>query len=447
MIPFQVKEFGKIRSLKDHPYFLSTESEIAIPDSTFNSIWDFILSYQEQDAAIEKAFKIYTKSGKRIIQAQNYVGIIQTASGDTIEILPKIFSAEGELTNSLSKNIFLKMLATVKDSPFINMQEAAIDTLADFPIIEVFISIYLTACEKLLIFGLKKDYLPKEENSAFIKGKILFSKSISKNLFNKSRTNILFQAHIEDIPENRLIYSTLLKLNEISKSINNKRRISTLLNFFGSASRSTNYESDFQKTKGKRNRLFKHYEKLLGWSEVFLLNRNFTNFSGKNINQALLFPMEVIFENFISKLFRQYKTSYRMHFQHSEFFLVNRHEERGKFRLKPDIFGKPNSEEVKSIVIDTKWKVLDQGKPHKNYFISQADMYQLYAYGKKYTKGYGEPRLILIYPRNTNFTEELSSFYYEETDGKYHLELRAIPFDLTGSYFSQLQSILQESVK
>lgn len=44
-------------------------------------------------------------------------------------------------------------------------------------------------------------------------------------------------------------------------------------------------------------------------------------------------------------------------------------------------------------MLDTKWKMLDLGKP--NYGISQADMYQMYAYQKKY----GAENVTLLYPR------------------------------------------------
>lgn len=53
------------------------------------------------------------------------------------------------------------------------------------------------------------------------------------------------------------------------------------------------------------------------------------------------------------------------------------------------------------IVLDTKSKVLinNQGK---NYGISQADMYQMYAYAKKY----GTDEIVVIYPKVEAFKED-----------------------------------------
>jgi 5-methylcytosine-specific restriction enzyme subunit McrC len=45
--------------------------------------------------------------------------------------------------------------------------------------------------------------------------------------------------------------------------------------------------------------------------------------------------------------------------------------------------------------MDTKWKSLNSDE-YKNYGISQADMYQMYAYSKKY----GTPEIWLLYPIN-----------------------------------------------
>jgi 5-methylcytosine-specific restriction enzyme subunit McrC len=64
------------------------------------------------------------------------------------------------------------------------------------------------------------------------------------------------------------------------------------------------------------------------------------------------------------------------------------------FRLKPDIVVE-NIQNKKIVVLDTKWKVLN-GDKGKNYGISQGDIYQMYAYGKKYDT----ERVVLLYPMN-----------------------------------------------
>jgi len=63
-----------------------------------------------------------------------------------------------------------------------------------------------------------------------------------------------------------------------------------------------------------------------------------------------------------------------------------------KFALRPDIVLKKDG---RIVILDTKWKSLIDNE-RKNYGISQADMYQMYAYSKKYEA----PEIWLLYPVN-----------------------------------------------
>ena len=64
-----------------------------------------------------------------------------------------------------------------------------------------------------------------------------------------------------------------------------------------------------------------------------------------------------------------------------------------QFALRPDIV--ITRDDGSQIILDTKWKSLVD-KPRLNYGISQADMYQMYAYSKKYKT----PEIWLLYPVN-----------------------------------------------
>jgi 5-methylcytosine-specific restriction enzyme subunit McrC len=51
------------------------------------------------------------------------------------------------------------------------------------------------------------------------------------------------------------------------------------------------------------------------------------------------------------------------------------------------------------IILDTKWKVIESISESGRNNISQSDLYQMFAYGKKY----GAKTLFLIYPENEKF--------------------------------------------
>ena len=103
---------------------------------------------------------------------------------------------------------------------------------------------------------------------------------------------------------------------------------------------------------------------------------------------ALLFPMETLFESYIAALVRRQLDPYRftVSAQDKRFHLFD--EPHGQFQMRPDLVI-TRKQDSAVFVMDTKWKLLAEGKA--NYGIAQADMYQMYAYQKKYA-GYSGRR-------------------------------------------------------
>jgi 5-methylcytosine-specific restriction enzyme subunit McrC len=432
---YEISEYGVIRSKDDYDIESSFKSlkELYLPKELFNDLFEFIMQNQEEKKEGERMFSIFSKGRKRQIKTKNYVGVIETSKGLTLEILPKIFfdySDEDYNTELLdTKKVFLKMLSKLKNSPFLNINSAHLKTSSSFPLLEVFIENYITEIKKIIKAGLKSQYVDKQENLNFLKGKIVNSLNIKHNHSNKAKFYCAFDEFSDNMVYNQLIKSTLLKLNRISKSHYNRTSILQLLHHFDPVKESTDFISDFRKVSGS-NRLFLNYKQAISWSEVFLMNKSFTNFSGNSKNMAILFPMERIFEDYVGYLMKTYADGHEIKTQDKSYYLVSNHKEKNKFRLKPDIVA-TNEDNHEQIIFDTKWKLLDESKENKNYNISQSDMYQLYAYGKKYGLNNSlliEPKLVLLYPSNPNFQKPLEDFIYEGD-----LKLSVIPFDLKKS--------------
>lgn len=429
---YEISEYGVIRSKDDYDIDSTFRSlkELYLPKDHFNDLFEFIMQNQEEKKEGERMFSIFSKGKKRQIKTKNYVGVIETSRGLTIEILPKIFfnySDEDyniELQNT--KKVFLKMLSKLKNSPFLNISSAHLKTSSSFPLLEVFIENYIEEIKKIIRSGLKSQYVNRQENLNFMKGKVVNSLNFKYNHSNKARFYCAFDEFSENMVYNQLIKSTLLKLNRVSKSHYNRTNIIQILHHFESVSESTDHISELRKV-GENNRLFLNYKQAISWSEVFLMNKSFTNFSGNSRNIAILFPMERIFEDYIGYLMKNYADGHEIKTQDKSYYLVSNHKNNEKFGLKPDIVA-TNESNQEQIIFDTKWKLIDETKGNKNYNISQADMYQLYAYGKKYDLKNGfptEPKLVLLYPSNPNFQKPIDNFIYEG-----ELILNVIPFDL-----------------
>jgi 5-methylcytosine-specific restriction enzyme subunit McrC len=429
------------------------EGDIPLKEGTFNNLWNFILS-NKADNDTDVIMSVHTRGGRRYIKTGRFVGTIQTKDGQIIEILPKIYKSSGqqEEDQEVCRKIFLNMLRHFTEAKGKSFQNASLSTKKGFPILEVYISNYIKAVEQLTLAGLKKNYAIIEENGRFLKGKLDINKQLTKNIANKTSFAIRYNKYLENIPQNRLIVTTLNKLLKISHSNYNKAHISALLTYLADIPASTNVELDL-KIASTNNRLFAGYDLLIKWSGQFLLNKGFTTFSGDCVNQSLLFQAERLFEDFIAYLFKKYAPYYNVEAQNTRYFLIDRHNGRKMFHLRPDILIESTSEEEfrQCVIIDTKWKSLDSTKPDKNYLLDIKDMYQLYAYGQKYRLGESKnreveiiPQLILLYPYSEKFTHELPAFIYDEIEDDLGLKLRAIPFNLAdpSTYQDQIEHIL-----
>lgn len=431
------------------------EGETALSKGTFENLWDFILSSKSTEDS-DNIMSVHTRGGRKYIKTGRYVGTIQTKNGDVIEILPKIYktSDKQETDEKVCRRVFLNMLRHFTDTRARSFQNASLSTESNFPILEVYISNYVSAVEELVVGGLKKNYALVEENQKFLKGKINIKKQITTNATNKTKFAITYNKYIENIPQNRVIVTTLRKLFYDSHSVTNKAHILALLNVMADVPSCVNIEKDL-KIASSNNRLFSSYDMIIKWSSQFLLNKGFTTFSGDIVNQSLLFQAERLFESFVAFLFKKYAPFYyNTETQNARYFLVDRHNDKGMFKLRPDIVIEKdiNDANYDCIIIDTKWKALDSSRPDRNYLIDIKDMYQLYAYGQKYRNGHFNevgidviPNLVLIYPYSERFSNNLPDFVYDEIKEQLGLRLMVVPFNLAepNTYEKQVHDIIR----
>jgi len=367
-----------------------------IDKKDFGDIENFILKNSDENAPF---LRIASGVGGKFIQARNYVGVLQTKSGLTIEILPKIAD---KTDTEKSKAVFIKMLRMLKNFPFKSSNLASLKT-QNLPLLEIFISMFLCELEALVKKGIKSDYVALEDNLKFLKGKLNINEQIKRNSIHKERFYVGYSEFLSDIKINQIIKTTLKFLYKKSNSSKNQQKIRELLFIFDDVSTCSDYKNFF--ANYAVNRQVKHYEQTLLWCKIFLLNNSFTPYKGDDLALALLFDMNALFESYVGNFIK--KSFPGTILQHSEKHLI---EDPKSFRLRPDIFleGK--------FIADTKWKIIKLKDD-----ILQADLYQLYAYGKKYECD----KLHLIYPKIGGATQESIKFKY---DDEMHLEI--LYFDL-----------------
>lgn len=361
------------------------------------------------------------------LKAQNYVGIIQTPHG-TLEIFPKCFSADKlkenpvkidpksykerklEFSQALKeaycfnaekgifnvdssriqkedihpKNLLLNFLKTLKNSPFKDLQIASLQTL-DLPLLDIFIQMFIEELHSLIQRGIRHDYIAKEDNRFYLKGKLLFKEQIRHNAIHKERFFTSSDEFIADIAENRLIKSTLLFLKNQTTQPLLLSSLNTLLCSFSDIPPSKDPFKEFSLLKPSRH--FDYYQNTLRWCELFLQKKHFSPYSGEDQAYALLFPTEKLFESYVASMLKKHNHDLEIKEQcRGKYFLQENGSD--EYALRPDLWLKK-----KNIIIDTKWKISKQKNTQKEK-IAQGDLYQMWAYVCKYKA----KEVWLIYP-------------------------------------------------
>ncbi|RDU70945.1 McrC family protein [Helicobacter brantae] len=397
----------------------------------------------------ERFIKHHKKAGIDYLKAQNYVGVIQTKYG-TLEILPKCFGEDFSSPNTpqpqeeqkdkqtckealqsfyadfesqnfkadffphndatiSARNFLIFCLKTLKNTPFKRSQLSSLHA-QNTPLLEVFMQMFCYELFELVKKGIRHDYTQREENRAYLKGKLLFKEQIRHNLVHKERFFTRSDEFVGDNPSNRLIKSTLTLLKSLSPSHTTLSLINRSLEIFEEIPQSRNIPKDFLSCTTSRH--FSYYETILAWCKVFLEGQSFSAYSGESKAYALLFPMERLFESYVAYMLRSNQKS-KIHAQKSDKYLLYDKNHKGYFQLKVDLH---IQKEDKVIIADTKWKALKNTED-----ISQSDLYQLFAYAHYHQA----QEVWLIYPKLHHKDNQALEISQECKAYKHHITLRS----------------------
>ncbi len=139
---------------------------------------------------------------------------------------------------------------------------------------------FVSLLERLVKRGLKKDYIILEENlKTKVKGRLLFTKHLQKNVFQQRSDRVFcqYQEYTDDIPENRLLKKALLFADRI---INNYESLKAQSSYFEIQSRLSKLKNrldgisdkiePYQVQKLSTNKLFKEYKDAIRVAKMLL---------------------------------------------------------------------------------------------------------------------------------------------------------------------------------
>ena len=415
-----ISEYGYIYYSQTEPHHLN--NKFVHTEVTKKQFEELYLYWKSSD----EAKKVLTYDGYTL-KAKNYVGIIQTTNL-SIEILPKIYNDEKE---NETRNIFIEMLKTLLNINEIQINKADLSTTKNRNIYELFIKMFVESVDKLIHKGIKSQYLEKEENQNFLKGKILFNQHIKQNYIHKERFYVQFDEYIPNRVENRLIKSTIALLLKKTRDYENKKNLRQQLFIFDEVNFSFNHDSNIKRVNLHRG--MEHYEMPIKFAKLFLTHQSFTSLRGKENVFALLFPMEKVFENYMEFVLKNSKDKLGI-----EKILVNGG--KGEYflgsedgcqmaGLEPDYLLK--RKEGKDIVTDAKWKILEEREDKKKdcnkVSISSGDVYQIFAYLNFYEC---ENTALLFVPK-AEIEGEITLYYQLDKERTTNKKIRVIPIKLS----------------
>ncbi|AWV96722.1 McrC family protein [Arcticibacterium luteifluviistationis] len=330
------------------------------------------------------------------LKSNKYVGVIHY-EGNKINLLPKIFfDSEREYSvtevNQVQNHI-LWWLSYCRKIKFPNYQASLDSAKSDF--FEVLIYLFSKYTRELLSSSIYQQYEEVNKELSFIKGRLNTNDYINENLGTGRwhKLNCTYDAFVFDNEFNRIIkYVTTLLFN-VTSSQENKKNLREILFILDEVS--DERATVEQCSRISFNPMFDEFETVRDYCQLFLTNC--VSFDYKNDLKlfAFLLPMEYVFEDFIFGFIDKELEKVTAKAQRSD-----THLDEGKtFKLKPDLWLKT---EHKSLIADTKYKIVysDESDPKKG--ISQNDLYQMLAYAVRFKVD----EIILFYPNTIKESQE-----------------------------------------
>lgn len=330
------------------------------------------------------------------LKSNKYVGVIHY-EGNKINLLPKIFfdSEKEYQTNEVNQiqNHILWWLSYCRKIKFPNYQTSLGSAKSDF--FEVLIYLFSKYTRELLNSSIYQQYEEVNRELSFIKGRLNTNKYINENLSKGKwhKLNCTYDAFVFDNEFNRIIKHVTTLLFNVTSSQDNKKNLREILFILDEVS--DERATAEQCSRISFNPMFGEFETVRDYCQLFLTNC--ISFDYKNDLKlfAFLLPMEYVFEDFIFGFIDKELEAVTAKAQRSDTYL----DEGKAFNLKPDLWLKTDH---KSLIADTKYKIVysDEKDPKKG--ISQNDLYQMLAYAIRFEVD----EIILFYPNTIKQGQE-----------------------------------------
>lgn len=337
--------------------------------------------------------------GRKRLRARGVVGVI-AAPGCQLEILPKI-EGEGEngVTNVTLRARLIHMLAVVHDLPIEVGAMTRLGWQRD-TVLEILIRRFCNELTNAVRQGMPHHYLVHEDDLPVLRGRLNVTRQFSTLAVSPQKLACRFDALSSDIALNQVMRATVTKLSRLTTAPDNQRVLRELS--FVYADVSDVPANALRWDQMVLDRTNQRWRQLLSFARLFLSDRHQQTNIGTIDGHALLFEMNVLFEQYVARLLSRTLagTGLRVLAQsgHRDCLYEG---DTGRFRTCPDLIVR--QDDRVALIIDTKWKRMTPRLDDPKQGVSQADVYQLMAYGRLYDCS----TVMLLYPHHAGLPPDL----------------------------------------
>ena len=329
--------------------------------------------------------------GRKALRARGVVGVIATRSS-ALEILPKIDvpGEEGEQATGSIRRRLVHMLAVALDLKIDAGQVTALDWQRE-TLLEILIRLFSEKLVDAVRQGMPSRYVEHADDLPALRGRLNVTRQFTALAVEPSRLACRYNALTPDTALNRIMKAAVTRLSRIARTTDNQRRLRELAFAYAEiadvpVSALRWHDVVLDRTNGR-------WRELLNLARLLLGERFQTTSAGGSDGFSLLFEMNTLFEEYVARILKRAlaDTELRVVSQGGRLFCLET-DGRQVFQTRPDILVKRGDQVVQ--VIDTKWKRIAVRIDDPKRGVSQADVYQMMAYGRLYRCG----KLTLLYP-------------------------------------------------
>jgi 5-methylcytosine-specific restriction enzyme subunit McrC len=332
--------------------------------------------------------------GRKGLQARGVVGVI-AAQGCALEILPKIDISgvdDAEATGSI-RRCLVHMLAVALDLKIDAGQVTALDWQRE-TLLEILIRLFSEKLVGAVRQGMPRRYLEHADDLPTLRGRMDVTRQFTALAVEPSRLACRFDALTPDIALNFIMKAAVTRLSRIARTTDNQRRLRELA--FAYADIADVPVAALLWEEVTLDRTNARWRELLNLARLLLGDRFQTTSAGGSDGFSLLFEMNTLFEEYVARMLKRAlaDTDLRVVSQGGRLYCLETDDRRGLFQTRPDILIKRGDAVMQ--VIDTKWKRIAARIDDCKRGVSQADVYQMMAYGRLYRCS----KLTLLYPHH-----------------------------------------------